>query len=453
YVPQEVSLRTEAIIKRPVYRSPDVVNEAIFSIPGEKYPERIRESFINIPNTQTPRFYSTKRTIGNVDFVDFFTRFSISKEQDLAVDKTPVPPNLQPQALRIKTRWSFEVSNQQSAHPLQPYRIDLTHVTGWYVNRQGERIPINTHEIELEVIYKPIKSAQNELWPGVHFILELLQNTPFPVTAGTISNVIQGFNGLFADDINSLEWTMKRKNPHWSFNRSWRLFNVVNKPINLKMDALEMPELLAITDKADGERRLLYMRPDGAYLLYPPTDIMRYLRTPTTGQKIPTKEEQYYIQPKHANALKDSVFDGELVLREDGTRDYLVFDLLIDRGVDFRQVNFVDRIKRLKELFAENPINNITVKEFYLPDDGNFYARANKALEAIPHKPYGNDGLIFNNITDSYASADVYKWKPPEQLTIDFQINQIGPKTFGIYVKEGPKLQNFMGTRRYPMNS
>ncbi len=460
YVPQVVSLRTEQVINQKVAHWPDVVNEATYNVvqTGKKYPLRIRESFIDIPGIVTPRFYSTKRTIENVDFPNYFTRFSVSKEQDLMtsldpeVDQSPVPDDLQPQSLRIKARWSF-APDQKSDSPLQPYRIDLTHVTGWYVDRQGKKIDIDTHEIELEVIYKPIKSAQDELWPGVHFMLELVQDTPFPVTAETISDVIQGFNNLFDDDIASLEWAMKKKNPHWFFNRSWRLFNIVNKPINLKTRVLDMSEHLAITDKADGHRYLMYIRPDGAYLLYPPTDVVRYLRVLDADQIM---EGQYYIQPEQTDALKNSLFDGELVILEDGTRDYLVFDLLIDRGVNVRHIKFIDRIKKLKELLAKNPITGITVKEFYLPADGNFYTRVNKVLGAIPHKPYGNDGIIFNNINDSYASTvNVYKWKPPNKLTIDFKITQIGPKTFSIYVKEGKgsKLQLFTGTARYPTKS
>ena len=463
YLPQDTTLRTEDILNMDLDSYPDVVTEATFIVPGGgKYPQRIRETFIDVPNA--PRFYSTKRSVGNVDFTDFFTRFSLAREQYIAtvynfetdpqaMANRPVPHGLEPQSLRIKHRWSFALADQQQDHPLLPFRIDLTHVTGWYINAQGEQIPINTHEIELEVIYKPIKSTQNELWPGVHFMLELLQNTPFPVTAGTVSSVMQGFNGLFESDIESLEWAMKKRNPHWSFNTSWRLFNVVNKPINLKMQALETPDLLAVTDKADGERRLMFIRPDGAYLLYPPGDIMRYLRTPLEGQKIST-DEQYYIEPEHAKTLQGTVIDGELVLRADGTRDYLAFDLIVDREVDFRHIKFLDRIERLRELLSTTPIN-ITMKEFLLPDAGDFFTRVNQVLDDIPHKPYGNDGLIFNNINDTYTTGAVYKWKPPEQLTIDFDLNQIGPTTFDLYVKNDTKVKSgskllFKGSRRHP---
>ncbi len=448
YVPQETSIRTEEATGKPMPYKPDIVTEVTFQIKEKGRPQRIRESFIEMPNLQTPRFYSTKRTLDNVDFVDYFTRFSIAKEQDLSTT-SPVPAGTLPQSLRIKHRWSFALADQQADHPLQPYRVDLTHVTGWYLNDRNNRIPINTHEIELEVIYKPIKSAQHDLWPGVHFMLELVQNTQFPVTAATVSSVVQGFNDVFSDEITSLERAMKRKNPRWFFNRSWRLFNVVNKPINLKINALYMPELLAITDKADGERRLMYIRLDGAYLLYPPNEVLRYLRIPVKGQ-----DDPYYIQPEHAKSLNDTVIDGELVLLDDGTRDYLAFDLLVDRGVDIRQLKFTDRIERLKDLLAKNPIN-ITMKEFHPPALGNFYTRTNKVLDTIDHKPYGNDGLIFNNINDTYSSGNVYKWKPPDKLTIDLEINQISPDTFEIYVKgdrAGPKRAQFKGTVRYPMN-
>ena len=461
YVPQQETINTEQVLDADMPSHPDIVTEATFEVyDGGKFPRRIRESFIDVP--YAPRFYTTKRSVGNVDFTDYFTRFSLAKEQYLTIvtpeepeSKRPIPPGMMPQSVRIKNRWSFALADKQQEHPLFPYRVDMTHVTGWYVNAKGEQIPINTHEIELEVIYKPINSAQDELWPGVRFMLELLQNTPFPVTSGTISNVITGFNDLFASDIQSLEKAMKKRNPHWSFNTSWRLFNVVNKPVNLKMNVLEKPQQLAITDKADGERRLMYMRKDGAYLLYPPNDVSRYLRTPEKGQKISKEDEQYYIDPEHAAALSDTVFDGELVLLDDGTRDFLAFDLIVDHGVDVRELEFADRIKRLRSLLAKNPIN-VTMKDFHFPDDGNFYDNANKILDAIPNKPYGNDGLIFNNMNESYTKAAVYKWKPPQQLTIDFQLFQVGPNTFEIHVKndmkkKGPNTLLFLGTAKYPV--
>lgn len=452
YMPDEVTLMTAEYLQQDMPMYPDVITEASFE--GENK-QRIRESFIdNIPDA--PRLYTTKKSLDYVDFRNYFTRISLAKEQYITTvtkageGKRPIPLEQEPQALRVKHRWSFALADQQPEHPLFPFRIDLTHVTGWIRRNDGVPSEISTHEIELEVINGPITSAEKQIWPAIRFILQLLQNTEFPVTADTISSVTEGFNDVFGDSIENLQNAMRRKNPRWSFNKSWRLFNVVNKPINFKMNNLEMADHLAVTDKADGERRLMYIRSDGAYLLYPPNDVMRYLRIPEGHHK---GDEEGYIYPQRAIDLNGTVLDGELVLRNDGKREYLAFDILADRGKDIRNLKFKDRIAQMKSLLESNPIN-ISIKQFLFPTEDNFYDRVRQVLDSIPHKPYANDGLIFNNIEEQYSTATIYKWKPPEQLSIDFLIRKIDPVHFELYVKSDNSNEPvpFIGSEKYPMS-
>jgi hypothetical protein len=447
YQPQEVLIRTEQLLEE-LPHFPDSTEEAIYEVNvGKPYPERIREAYVpNVPNA--PRFYSKKQNRGNVDFPDHFIRFSKSLETPLGTEH---PQLGKPQALRIKDRWSFSVVPEYTEHPLFPYRIDMTHVTGWTKNKDAVT-PINSYEVELEIIHYPITKAETELWPGIHFMLELVQNTPWPVTAGTISNVITSFNALFTVDIRSLERAMQKKSAQkWRFS-PWKLFNVVNKPVNLKLVVLDTPDKLAITDKADGERRLMFIRSDGAYLVYPPVDVMRYLKL-ENDEKLDV--QLYTISSQHANALAGTIFDGELVITNDGKREYLVFDLLVDAKKDYRQTPFIERITRLKEILATNPIN-VKLKHFLFPQNGNFYTRTAQIMASITDKEYGNDGLIFNSIQDSYDRGTVYKWKPPEMLTIDFKIRQdpSNPTHFNLFVKrdKSPEFVIFTGTSRFPFD-
>lgn len=455
YLRQPDSIKAEQMLGVSVPSYPDIVTEAAFFVKSMK----IRESFIHIEGLDTPRTYASKRPIANVDMKDYFTRFAVSREQDIitiynpAQDNSgsPIPEGQQPEALRIKHRWSFAlVSDDLVDHPLYPYRVDLTHVTGWSVNRNGKRVDINSYEVELEVINTPITNAQNELWPGVQFMLELVQATPFPVSAPTLRNVTDTFNELFSEDITRITEAMQKKKQGWRFP-SWKLFNIVNKPVNLKLNVLLNAGNYAVTDKADGERRQMYIREDGAYLLYPPSDIMRYLRLET--EDIDDDLADYTISAETAKALAGTVFDGELVLRDDGKREYLIFDLIVDRQADLRKAGFKDRIKRANEIVAEHDLN-ATVKTFYFPDANNFYDNVRTVLEEVPTKPYGNDGLIFNGVNDYYSRARIYKWKPPTMLTIDFLVRQSGPTTFDLYLKNDrggkDKYRIFEGTERDP---
>ena len=461
YVSHEVSQKTPGVVPT----KPDIITDIYYNYNEGNRRVNLRESFIDIPDS--PHFFSTKKNVANVDLKDYFTRFSMSKEVDLK--ENPMKHSIPPQAVRIKKRWSFAIKDSKMEHPLQPFRVDMTYVTGYTINERGKKDDKPRFEIELEVVNKPITTT-DQLWDGVRYIIKLLQQTEYPVTKRTVKDVTEDFNNLFRDEIKSLEKTMREnsRTPNWRFNFN-NLINIVNKPVNLKLDALFNPNDLAITDKADGERKLLLIRPDGGYLLSGPNDVSLYLQSRNDSVR-------YYIKPKIAEFLNNTIIDGELVLLNSGEKEYLAFDLLVYKGEDVRNLPFSERIDKLNEI--KNKIN-ITFKKYYMPDDGEFYERTNKLLEDIPDKPYGNDGIILNNINDIYTHREnifekreiatskktvskitveklpsVYKWKPPELLTIDFKIKVIDPDTLEVYVKndKSPQSFKFVGTRKYPFN-
>jgi hypothetical protein len=106
----------------------------------------------------------------------------------------------------------------------------------------------------------------------------------------------------------------------------------------------------------------------------------------------------------------------------------------------------------MNEILSRSDLQ-VSVKRFYMPGDDNFYANANDALNEIPNKPYGNDGLILNDVRESYSGGGgVYKWKPADKLTIDFSLKQISETTFEIYAKDGRNIVKFSGTQRSPQD-
>lgn len=441
YLPQEVSERTETWIKDNkmdlvVPHNPDIVYDYTYEFYNQNKKMNVRESFVAIPNAKIPVFYSTKEKLQSVDFTNHFTRVSKAKENELGVisdwDKDPriVPQGNSPKSLRVKQRWSFVVIDYSIDNPaveaLKDFRVDLTHVTGWYLNAENQQVPVDTHEIELELYRPQINNSEKEFWPAIQFMLQLLQQTEIPVTAATITNVKNRYNDLFKDEIQSIQTAKRKKIPRWTFAK-WKLFNPVNRPINIKLHNLKDPVNLAVTDKADGERRLLLVDKGGAYLLNPPNGVSRYLNP------VLPADHPLHLNPTAAEFLDGTVFDGEYVQLDNGDYKYLAFDILIDRGGDIRGMKFKDRYEMLKFRLNNNELNpSVGYKKFYTPEHGPFYQRVNDALDAIPGKPYDNDGLIFNNINDAYLSnvKNVYKWKPPEQLTIDFRIRQTSPTEF-----------------------
>jgi hypothetical protein len=389
YKNQLVSNRTNTLLNIQTPTKPDILHENSYRIQTKGRPSYdIRETFINLPNIETPRFYSTKTKINTIDINNWYTRFAVSEENLISeVYKNnlnnPVL-GLQPQSYRIKHRWSFITNDHKNI--LYNFRVDLTYVEGWFIDYTGNKKDVSSYEVELEVIKTPITDAYNQLLPGVKFMIQLLQNTSLIIPSTEMKLVIQSYNKLFD-------------------NSSYKLLNIVNKPINLKLRNLKAPNQLVITDKADGERKLLFFCNQTAYMVYPSFEVSKYLlNTPSD--------------------LDNTLFDGEFI---ESLNEYLIFDLIVYQNTDYRNETFTNRIMKLKEILQiPNIPNNIKLKTFLFSNNkpGNFYQRINDIFKLIPTKKYGNDGLIINNPNDTYTNGKIFKWKPPTLLTIDFLVKK-----------------------------
>ncbi len=405
------------IIPESLY-NPVPIFESVFTINGE----HLRESNVEYqfpPQYETPYFISSKKTLNTLELKNINARFSKSLEKDLAVlhskvpATNPIPQGAYPDIQRRKHRWSFETNNSSS--PFYPFRIDMTKVENIKQDKS-----LVTEEIELELI-RPVSDG-GVLWEGVKEMIKLIQDSEFPITVDNIQNVKDSFNNLFQKDIEDMEMKKSKNYKVWKFNKN-KLYNPVNKPENIKINNLEDPTNLAITDKADGERKLMYVRQDGIFLLFPPNDVMKFM-------KLDDEYKQFI----------NCVFDGELVTIKN-KRKYLVFDILIDQGKDVRNLIFEKRLNILKGFFNKTKFP-AELKYYSLPNEGNFYNRVKKILDSISSKQYGNDGLIFNNVLSSYYGK-VYKWKPEDKLTLDFQTEKVGqgPKgpIFNLMIKDSNK--------------
>jgi len=408
----------EGIVKQPA-----MIADAIFDITNDT---KIRESYIyNVKEEHQMKEYSSKTRLENVELPDFFTRFSVSEENAINPTTLNLPKN--PNTFRLKTRWSFKTI---SKHALYNFRIDLTKVTGFTIRNGEQKDLFPSFEVELELI--GTNYTEEQLKKAIEFMSSLRQNTVetgYYLNSNEMKKIIINYNKLFEQEINK-----NRQQQNWRFNFTVQLYNIINKAINIKLSVLEEPINLAITDKADGTRQLLFVsREKLLYLLYPPKTISVFDKTPITSIS--------------ANTL----FDGEYVNTFSGPQ-YLVFDLLVHNGIDYRNLPFEERYSKLKDLFSQPIHTNIKLKEFLLI--GDFYNNVNTILDNIPHKGYNNDGLIFNKVKSSYNEPDsIYKWKPPQLLTIDFAIKSTSvPNQFVLLVKKEREWIQFTGSQYYPFS-
>lgn len=193
-----------------------------------------------------------------------------------------------------------------------------------------------------------------------------------------------------------------------------------------------------VTDKADGQRYLLYVNNTGkCYML------SNRLEVVFTGVTI--------------NTVRSSIFDGEYITRDangDKTCIYAIFDAYFYNGEDVRGLPLVDAFdssskkskkqassrlsimqrfsEKFKDKFSKEDITLMTKTFLY---GGDIFEHSKTILDQFESSPlYKIDGLIYTPmkypVGGSFVSDKpntgtwdkVLKWKPPHENTIDFLV-------------------------------
>ena len=194
--------------------------------------------------------------------------------------------------------------------------------------------------------------------------------------------------------------------------------------------------IYGITLKVNGVRHLMYLSKSGMVYFIDRVTNFYYFKRPN----------QSVIQLKPTDF--QFLFDGELVFHEQTKRwEFLIFDVLFyeDRGKLYNWVsnNYYDRLyimdkavnRDLKDVFIDF---DLTLKTWFpiesIKDTDDIYKyiieRTNKERKLLKKPILQEDGLILQPFDGSYITFrewNVYnnvqfKWKPPNELTVDFKI-------------------------------
>lgn len=156
-----------------------------------------------------------------------------------------------------------------------------------------------------------------------------------------------------------------------------------------------------LTDKADGVRCILMRDTDVVYML---TNEMREYKV--TGKKSEAGE--------WANSI--TIADAEYV---EATNTAYVFDVMVLGNDRLADHDFSRRLSRLDE--AANRLQcaglTVAVKRYIRVEPGD---QETAFRGILADAPYETDGIILVRPGDNYGDTRNYKWKPMEQLTIDF---------------------------------
>ena len=429
--------------------------------------------------------------IRKLDMEDFNFRVSYQTEQDFNI-QSGVGRNII--SKWVDSKKLFRSMNRvRFYHDEYPIFADLSIVKG---SKRMNRIPVpqytiqeaevfsgqESYEVELEIdnskvgmgtVYDNTASLMNDLRKCIRIILSGLQESKYPIPYSEQETVLHSYMRM----IRGVDYQVKRVYPKdfigpGSF--TLQLENII-APIE-DSSIVNIRNNYCVTEKADGDRKLLYISNNGKIYL-----IDTNMNVVFTGSK--TNEKTIF----------NSLLDGEHI-REDKYGKYLNlfagFDLYYVNGKSVREFPFINylfqdeivegqeegeivskkfRLELLSELIEllkpisiletgstdevvpkENKKSNdliVKCKGFNAASEyGNIFAACSKKLSDINDGlfEYTTDGLIFtpmdlpaggNSVNGSpgplYKSTweKSFKWKPAEFNTIDFLVSVKKDKT------------------------
>lgn len=391
---------------------------------------------------------------------DYYYKINLKSEKSVDNDKKlPIIQSIgdEPKIFRYKKRFSFDTND---------FRVDMTVVKSNY-NKALNFIDSNVinadEKYEIEVEFKNTEATKemvNKMLKIMYTILKIIFNTKIVVKNSDSKAILNSYlklvNKEFYDkntDNESFDISTVLKLIYSSPNKYFLTY----QPVTLELDNINSEDVIqndsilkseanyAVTEKADGERYLLFVSPnEKVYLM---------------------NNRLHIIDIGLKSKLTNTLIDGELVRYDKNGKElntFMAFDIYFENKKDVRELPFysddkneLSRYKKLKvivkDLFKKDGFYKIDVKTFYTKNknlktnqsfeydtilessyenilkneltkfsyhiDGLIYQPTKLAVGAL----FENEKVAYNNFGGTWSK--VYKWKPPDENTIDMKIN------------------------------
>lgn len=293
------------------------------------------------------------------------------------------------------------------------------------------------YEFEIELL--PVESKQTnkaleDMLNCVTVALKTIHNTQHLITNNKKEELLHEYVDLlmtkeskqrFSDKQGLLKYVKMNPYKHYlRYQPSTLVKSHLVEPVNI--NSISIMNDYSVTEKADGERFLLFIGKDKhVYFIDNKLQFIKLSETPTE--------------------LSGCLIDGEYVRKGKLMEDlqlYLGFDMYFHQSKDIRLLNLKERLDSLKEVFDKinknTPISiDLQVKKFYFDlNNGKdtILTYSNQILKNLHTFPYRTDGLVFTPINISAGglykndkTANEFggswpvalKWKPSEENSID----------------------------------
>lgn len=402
--------------------------------------------------------------LSSVNKDDFNFRVSLNTETKLGPENQAIKSMLAQWKDQKKT---FRHLNRcKLRHPSLPIIVDMTivkesrkqgrfYVPEYNVQDSGVFTATENYEVEIECVNSlvGIGTAINTadilhtqvLKPAIKYVLSGLQETNYPISYPEQRSVLETYMELMWGEKYDPSQYISSDNFVGPSSYTLQMYNI--RPLNSDASTPNIRDNYTVTDKADGDRKLLYISPNGKiYLITTNMDVQ------FTGVIAQNKE------------VWNTIIDGEHVLHDKNHKFinmYAAFDIYYANGVDVRAQEFITeaevedenkyRLPLLNNVLSKMrgeslmgptaPIPlNIVSKRFYIGTAQQSIFIGCAFILKKEHDglfEYETDGLIFtpaNKGVSSNTSGEYvkpvkttwdysFKWKPVIRNTIDFMVS------------------------------
>ena len=275
----------------------------------------------------------------------------------------------------------------------------------------------------------------------LHSLIKMEQSlylTPFIISKKQQNDVIIKYSGLVSKDI-SMRYNYNNRNKKQDINKPVLL---TPKPVTLeKINILEPDEYTGIsilseytvTEKADGERLLMFIDDVGNIFLIDNTYIVIDTGLHSTKELYNSLIDGEFISCDKRTDKSNTGLFAAFDIYYYGGKKITSLPLIEDESSENSRYKYlVNTKKNIKSRDTNNSIDYIVKEHLY---SKNILEDCDNILKKTSKYSYSIDGLIFtpaklallsyyNNkpveITEKLKWDRVFKWKPPEQNSIDF---------------------------------
>jgi hypothetical protein len=314
--------------------------------------------------------FINEEPVQSADFNDFNFRVTYKNEEKVSVN-SKIGNELLSNWDKSKKQFRY-INRVTYNHNEMPFMIELSIVRSSSKDNKGELIKTynimesnvfnnpETYEIEIEVKhlaskqkYRNAEGLVADIQKVVKFVLCGLQKTNFPVSYPEQKNIITNYmKVIHGEDENKKEQEQIRAYPNDFIGPSSKTLQIKNiAPVNSDMviPNITVPFSYCVTDKADGERHLMFINDKGRIYL-----INMQMEVIFTGAK--TEEQRCF----------NSVIDGELILHDKNgvfINVFAAFDIYFALSTDLRARPFVEVPHKNKKVFEQSTRLSV-LKEF-----------------------------------------------------------------------------------------